>query len=318
MPNASEQRSPIVSIVLPTLNGARYIAEAIDSVLSQTCPDFELIVVDGGSKDGTLEIVSHYHDPRISVVSQPPDSGRLPGALNLGFAHAKGEFLTWFQDDDKYEPEALEVMLSFLSSHPNVDFVYTDGWLIDENGQTIRRIEVLPPEHLRKTNGVWHCFLYRKRVSDTIGEYDVGSFLMEDYDYWLRILLSNCRMEICPVLRPLHYHRFQPSALTSTYSVNERCRVLHEVQRKLLGDEAVPTSRLIARVHIGWAFACHLRGDAKGVRRYVPLALRYDPSLLTNLGVVSIFGESLIGHRLANIVRRSIRRITLATRPIIR
>src|SRR5437016_3657116 len=89
----------LVSIVLTTLNGARYLRESIDSCLGQTYRNIELIVVDGGSTDGTLDIVASYYDPRLRLIHQEHNEGKLPGAINLGLADARGELLTWMQDD---------------------------------------------------------------------------------------------------------------------------------------------------------------------------------------------------------------------------
>jgi glycosyltransferase involved in cell wall biosynthesis len=83
-----------VSIVLPTLNGEKYIRQSIESCLNQTYSNLELIIVDGGSTDGTLDVINEIRDARIRLVHQPPNSGRLPGALNLGFRETIGEFLT--------------------------------------------------------------------------------------------------------------------------------------------------------------------------------------------------------------------------------
>ena len=113
----------LVSIIMPTLDGERFIRQSIDSSLNQSWPEIELIVVDGGSTDETLKIVADYADPRIRLIHQPPDSGRLPGAINLGCRHASGSYLTWTHDDNWYEPKAIEILVQRLTDHPDVDFV---------------------------------------------------------------------------------------------------------------------------------------------------------------------------------------------------
>src|ERR1700694_5070754 len=126
----SGMRRPSVSIVLTTRNGARFLRQSIDSCLAQTYAEIELIVVDGGSTDGTLEIVARYKDARMRVLHQENNAGKLPGALNRGLADAQGAYLTWHQDDCYYSPEAIETMVSFLEEHPEVAQVYTDWWMI--------------------------------------------------------------------------------------------------------------------------------------------------------------------------------------------
>src|SRR4029079_525295 len=100
--------APLISIVLTTLNSERYLARAVASCLGQTCADLELLIVDGGSTDRTLDIVATITDPRLRLIHQAGNAGKLPGAINLGLAEARGNLLTWAQADCWYEPNAFE------------------------------------------------------------------------------------------------------------------------------------------------------------------------------------------------------------------
>ena len=122
---------PLVSIVLPTHNGARYIEQAIQSCLDQTYPNIEIIIVDDASTDETPELLARIAagNHRIRVIRHTQNQ-RLPGALNTGFANAKGDYLTWTSDDNLYEPEAIQLMVSGLEARPDVGFVYCDYRLI--------------------------------------------------------------------------------------------------------------------------------------------------------------------------------------------
>src|SRR5262249_10919089 len=104
--------APRVSVVLPVYNHLRFLPEAIRSVLAQTYRDFELVIVTDGSPDGTKEYLDALTDPRIVVVHQ--ENRRLPGALNTGFAHARGELLTWVSADNHCAPLFLEALVGAL------------------------------------------------------------------------------------------------------------------------------------------------------------------------------------------------------------
>ena len=118
-------QQPNVSIILPVYNGARYLAQAIDSCLNQTYRNIELIIVDDCSTDETPAIVRSYTDPRIRYVRNKTNR-RLPQSLNIGFALATGEYLTWTSDDNEFLPHAIETMLKILMEDKAVDFVYSD------------------------------------------------------------------------------------------------------------------------------------------------------------------------------------------------
>jgi glycosyltransferase involved in cell wall biosynthesis len=116
----------LVTIVLPTYNGVRYISQSIESCLGQTYDNIELIVVDDASADNTADIVREYaaRDSRVSYLRHAVNR-KLPAALNTGFAAAKGAFHTWTSDDNAYKENAIEHMLARLSSEQDVSIVFS-------------------------------------------------------------------------------------------------------------------------------------------------------------------------------------------------
>lgn len=177
---------PRVSIVLPTFNGERYIRRSIESCLAQTCTDLELIVVDDGSTDGTCAAAEGCTDARVRLIRHA-ENRRLPAALNTGFANANGMYLTWTSDDNYFAPDAIECMASYLDTHSAIDFVYTGYTIVDEHEAPVRIVNALPPRDLFFSNCIGACFLYRRGVYESTGDYDPALFLEEDYDYWFRV-----------------------------------------------------------------------------------------------------------------------------------
>ena len=202
-----------VSIVLPTYNGAKYIRKSIDSCLAQTHSNLELIIVDDASTDETPQIINSYSDKRIKYVRHSRNL-KLPGALNTGFKHATGEYLTWTSDDNFYDVNAIEIMVKCLLTYPEIAYVYTDEYHIDENDNIDRYFAVGPVESLKVDNLIGGCFLYHRRVYEEIGEYDPDTYLAEDYDYWIRI---SKRFRMQRLRRPLYYYRLHKDSLTVKY-----------------------------------------------------------------------------------------------------
>lgn len=218
--------SDLITCVLPTYNGEKYIRESIDSILAQTYKNWELIIVNDASTDGTLEIVKEYagRDKRISVINNETNQ-KLPKSLNIGFAKARGEYYTWTSDDNAYKPQAFEKMLNALKQDSSADMVCCDIDIIDENGKKMREItaDCSVESLLGVNNTIGSCFLYTKTIADKIGGYDESQFLVEDYDYWLRIALQG---KIITLHENLYAHRFHKDSLTTTKS--------HKVQQKAL------------------------------------------------------------------------------------
>jgi glycosyltransferase involved in cell wall biosynthesis len=218
------ENKPLVSIVLPTYNGSRYISQSINSCIDQTYPHWELIIVNDASTDETPEIIERFahQDPRIHIVHHE-ENRRLPAALNSGFARARGDYFSWTSDDNLYHPEALEEMVRFLESNPDVDFVYTGITLIDDKGQTIQQVPARPPEMLIVEDAVGACFLYRREVHEALNGYDEDLFLAEDMDFFLRATFA---FKLQPLQKNLYSYRHHENSLSSTQS--ERIYRVHE------------------------------------------------------------------------------------------
>lgn len=175
----------LVSIVTPSLNQARYIREALDSVRSQTYGAVEHIVVDGGSTDGTLEILAEYD--HLRWVSEP-DHGQSQ-ALNKGFGLAQGDVFGWLNADDAYKPHAVAEALAAIEG---VGLVYADVMRVNDDGMNPRRIASRPTwdlwTELNDGNGVFSPAVFFTRTAfEQVGGVDEALHLAMDYDLWLKI-----------------------------------------------------------------------------------------------------------------------------------
>jgi glycosyltransferase involved in cell wall biosynthesis len=205
----------LISIVLPVYNGAEFLKESIDSVLAQTYGNWELLILDDCSTDETPNIALEYEakDQRIHYYRNEKNL-KLPGNLNKGFGLAQGEYLTWTSDDNRYRPEALETMLRTLKEK-QVGLVFAYYQVIDEHDQEIQVIGFSNGDkgHVLGGNIVGACFLYTREVYETIGEYDTELFLVEDWDYWQRVL---AKFPFCSITQVLYDYRLHSASLTST------------------------------------------------------------------------------------------------------
>ena len=269
---------PLVSIVLPTYNGSRYIDESVASVLAQTYTNWELIVVDDASTDDTADKVAAYveADPRIRVIRHETNR-RLPAALNSGFAQATGEYFTWTSDDNLYSPNALAEMLAFLQTHPGVDIVYSDYTEIDEAGAEVARVRVGDPEELLERNPVRASFMYRRCVQDELGGYSEGLFMAEDYDFWLR---ASIHFTLAPLHRDLYRYRTHESSLTSRHPDRQRAAFDKALGRSLTKLPWV-TSREKSVRFLRLARRAKQRGHALGHMHLLLRSAMYSPPFFT-------------------------------------
>lgn len=206
---------PKVTIVLPTYNGSQYLRASIESVINQTYKDLELVIVDDCSTDETLKMADDYseRDGRIVVIHNRINK-KLPASLNIGFEKARGEYFSWTSDDNIYEKNAIEKMVRYLDTHKNIPMVRADMLLIDENSEVICESEQFDCHKMLTKNCVGACFMYRKSVAQSVGQYDETLFCVEDYDYWIRIMEQYGT--IGNIKEFLYQYRWHHESLSST------------------------------------------------------------------------------------------------------
>ncbi|MDH3944161.1 MAG: glycosyltransferase [Anaerolineae bacterium] len=214
----SEQ--PLISIVTPSFNQASFLEATILSVLEQDYPNVEYIIIDGGSQDGSREIIQKYAHKLAYWVSEP-DKGQTD-AVNKGFARANGQILAWLNSDDLYYPQAVSEAVAYLQAHPQTGMVYGQADYIDSHGQVIGRFPAAQTDYRRLRRGYVHipqqAAFWRAELWNQVGPLDTSYYFAMDYDLWLRF---SQRSE-------LHHHPrlwagFRLHGESKTISEDDRC-----------------------------------------------------------------------------------------------
>lgn len=191
---------PVVSIIIPAYNAARFLEQAIDSVQAQTYREYEIILVDDGSTDDTLQKFEKSAGSR-TILSMPH---RGPSAArNAGIRQARGEYLAFLDADDRFLPTKLEEQVAYLDSHPDVDVVYSDGfcfWVTEDcaevrstfSSQGLLYPLLGEPEKSLPVLAIQNAFpihaaLVRRRAVLAVEGFDESLFGREDWDLWLRV-----------------------------------------------------------------------------------------------------------------------------------
>jgi glycosyltransferase involved in cell wall biosynthesis len=186
-----------VSVIIPVCNAEEYIAEAIDSVLAQSCANVECIVIDDGSTDRTAEIVRGYGE-RVSYIHQA--NAERSAARNNGIAHASGKYVSFLDADDQLLPDKLTEQAAFLEVHPEYDVVYSRVKYFKKNGKrnyyVVKRVtptgDIVP--FLINTNFItMNSPLIRRGAVERVGGFDVSLCRYEDWDFFLRLSLTGSR-----------------------------------------------------------------------------------------------------------------------------
>ena len=134
-----------VSVIIPAYNQADFLGAAIQSVLAQTYPNFEIVVVDDASTDLSIEVVKQFDDPRIKLLMHEENRG-LPASRNTGMRASLGEFIAFLDADDIFHPEKLESHVAFLDNNPDVGVSYNNRFNLNYSANTIRNLWHPPAE----------------------------------------------------------------------------------------------------------------------------------------------------------------------------
>lgn len=202
---------PKVSVIIPAYNRARFVGAAVRSVLGQTLRDFELIVVDDGSDDGTAAVVEAIRDPRIRLFRHAQNLG-IAATQNFALGEARGEYVAFLDSDDVMAPRRLERQAAFLDAHPRVSLVGGAYRFIDEAGRPFGR----PVRFLTAPEDVSVQMLFRVEVwkGNAMGRaailreyrFDERLRVADDYDLWLRMIRDGFKLANLPQVIG-HYRR---------------------------------------------------------------------------------------------------------------
>jgi glycosyltransferase involved in cell wall biosynthesis len=192
---------PRLSIITPSFNQAQFLEATLCSVLDQGYPDLEYIVVDGGSTDGSVEIIQRYAG-RLAYWVSEKDRGQSD-AINKGLARASGEVVAWLNSDDTYLSGALAAQVGYLCAHAEVDVVYGDCVYTDAEGKPLQTAYGRPfslTELLRFTIPYQPTLFMRRSVMTRAGMLDPAYHYSMDSEYWLRLHASGARFAYNPKL----------------------------------------------------------------------------------------------------------------------
>ncbi len=219
----------LVSVILPVFNGSKVLSKAIDSVLNQSYKKLELIIVNDGSTDDSLEIAKLYaeRDKRIKIINQ--ENKKLPTALSVGFRAAKGEFFTWTSADNIMLPDCVKILVENLQRKTQTAMVYGNMRLINREGRIKRGHfwfekplfsgNVCFPKsadalNTFANNTIGAAFMYRKSAAYILEDYSKFKTNLEDYDYWMR-MNSLLKIEHTDEEKPLYLYRIHSDSLTA-------------------------------------------------------------------------------------------------------
>lgn len=207
-----------VSVIIPTYNCSRFIGAALDSVLNQTLPPDEIIVVDDASTDNTAEVLAAYGD-RITCVTALDTGGYASAVRNVGIKAAAGDYIAFLDADDIWFPTKLAEQIKVLNAHPEVQMVYSNYNRIDEDDNIIEsqsnRPWAIEKGSIVQTDSYWpdafcqlavRCFMQtstvivRKSAFDEVGFFDSNMLFYEDADLWMRITHSHQVKRVAHVL----------------------------------------------------------------------------------------------------------------------
>ncbi|MBI2720866.1 MAG: glycosyltransferase [Bacteroidetes bacterium] len=184
--------SPLISVLLPVYNAGKFLHESIESILNQTFSDFELIIINDGSKDNSKEIINSFNDTRIVFIDQ--ENIGLAASLNKGLGLARGKFIARQDNDDISLSQRFEKQLMFFEKNPNVALLGTAAEITDEQGRPTGRFHRHSSDSLTlkftllfNNPFVHSSVMFRKSVIEKTGSYSTDTAVFEDYDLWSRI-----------------------------------------------------------------------------------------------------------------------------------
>jgi glycosyltransferase involved in cell wall biosynthesis len=285
--------APLISLVVPTYNRARYLGDCIRSALAQGFADFEIVVADDGSTDGTQGLVAELRDPRLRYLRKP--HGGAPETRNFAIAAARGEFVFNLDSDDVLLVDTLESYAQAQRALPEVDVFYADLIVTDERLQALRAL-AYPDFHGRRAELIGALLagspvpnggaMIRRRAFERLGGYDPGFARAHDYEWWSRAagILAFKRVDTTSLA--WRWHDANMSSGSVAIDASHDARALERILwrhplRQLVPDagwEEEPLPQAESRAHLRVAARLAGVGDLAGALRHAEHACALAPA----------------------------------------
>ncbi len=292
-----------VSIVMSTYNRAHLVGEAIRSALAQTYTDFELIVVDDGSKDDTRDVVAGFADPRIRYVYKK--NAGLAAGRNTGIEYACGDYIAFLDDDDLYLPNKLAVQVAFMDQYPEIGWTSGGYRITDMQGKFLG--EQRPWLHYPKLElRIWlfwcptcpTAVMVRREWLDRGGGFDSQQGLQEDWELWLRLAYAGCQMVWVPEIVCV-YRLHSANMVRNSKAVRAKTGILRVLdkffaQKGLASDLRQLHDAAYAHTLLKRATASFRDGDVDAAVQDVRRALELDSTLAADNGQRAL--DMLLGY----------------------
>jgi glycosyltransferase involved in cell wall biosynthesis len=280
---------PEISVIIPAYNAERTVGVAVDSVLAQTFGDFELIVIDDGSRDDTAEVAESRDDPRVSCVRT--ENGGVSVARNRGVARSCGAYVAFLDADDAWQPAKLDRQHALLKERPEVGLCFTATQFVDDKLQPTF-LQPAPERNdwtealLLEGNilpGSASSVLVRASVIEQSGGFDPRFSLCADWDMWLRM---SVRSKVSLLDEPLVFYRSAPGTMSSDIGVLER-ETFALLDKFYASPESEPYERVRRRAYANRWMVCagsYLdSGQMRDAARCILTGLRTDPRTVRRL-----------------------------------
>lgn len=280
--------SPLLSVIIPTYNHARFLPQAVKSVFDQTYQNFEIIVVDDGSTDNTRETAQNYSkDCRFRYIYQ--ENRGLAASRNTGLRTVQGEYVAFLDADDVFLPRKLEIQLDWFETHPSCGMVFSGFYFMNDQGELIRAHEpwldvpTLEVKDLLFGNPTSvHAVLVKKQWLDRVGGFDETLRRIEDWDIWLRVVHAGCKVEW--VKEIVCGYRLSPGQMTKDATAQKH--VSKRVMDKFFQQEGLPVelkalqTEVYTRIYINFAPQEYGYEQFEEAKDSVAKAIKLTPDLL--------------------------------------
>jgi len=311
-------RHPVISVIIATYNRAHLIARAIESVLFQSFSDFELIVIDDGSTDGTAEVVSRYKDPRIIYCRL--EHGERSRARNGGIELSKGKYIAFLDSDDWYLPNKLADQVASLETNPD-NGIALGGWLIvDDSGRRIQEVRPWEEFSPQPSSREWLIgntatpitIMIKREWLERVGGFNESLSGPEDTELWIRLGLAGCRVVWTTSIVAVELVHQSNSLRNWSTVTRERLKMLDILfsNQKFINTMDKSKQEICASFHLVFAWKAYDAGLFEEGKAELLKTIELNPRLCEDQGDAILY--SLIGYANYFLVTDPIRAVNLA------